>query len=116
MSLTDDWKAGKLPCWDYYVKTKDGIVLVDYFADSWDFILDDNVDEILCEVPSYDELQDLKSQIKHLKDLQANEDKEIEGLILENDNLRELLSEASGCIQGELKKQIEEILGESEEK
>lgn len=64
-SLTEQWKNGKLPVGEYYIKTKrwgcDGKWHynrkedVDYFDGDWRFYQDYSVKEVLAPVPSYDE-------------------------------------------------------------
>lgn len=122
MSLTDDWKAGQLhkrfegPKL-FYCETDDGIEVLKtngyrklQFLSMGDrlFEPDDDI-KVLTPVPSYEELQrlesdrlakiegeeiiaELQSKNKHLSDLLANQDKEVESL---RDLLRECLAHLS---------------------
>ena len=58
--LTELWKKGELPDGTYYVTDKRGIMYIDYFADVWDTVDVDEVEQVLAPVPSYDEWKDLK--------------------------------------------------------
>lgn len=107
MSLTDDWNTGKLDSGWYFVKI-DNQVYPDYYNNY--FVQSGDVDGLRVLAPcDYDHISELekkakkydrikvngnypdkisrlKSRIKHLLDLQANQDKEVE-------KLRELLWE-----------------------
>lgn len=54
------------------------------------------------------DIEELKSEIKHLKDLQTNQDKEVE-------RLRELLKECKNIVANDLITRINAAIGESEE-
>ena len=101
MSLTDDWNAGKLDSGWYFVKI-DNQVYPDYYNNY--FVQSGDVDGLQVLAPcDYDHISELekkakeydrikingnypdkisrfKSRIKHLLDLQANQDKEVEKL------------------------------------
>lgn len=109
MSLTDDWNAGKLDSGWYFVKI-DNQVYPDYYNDY--FVQSGDVDGLQVLAPcDYDHISELekkakkydsikvngnypdkisrlKSRIKHLLDLQANQDKEVERLRDENEELK----------------------------
>ena len=109
MSLTSYWRAGKLEDGDYYIKTS-GVIIPAYFDGLYFEGADyEDIQKVLAPIPSYDHFVDLtekakkydrikvngnypdkisklKSRIKHLLDLQDNQDKEVE-------RLRELLRE-----------------------
>lgn len=102
MSLTDDWNTGKLDSGWYFVKI-DNQVYPDYYNNY--FVQSGDVDGLQVLAPcDYDHISELekkakkydrikvngnypdkisrlKSRIKHLLDLQANQDKEVEKLI-----------------------------------
>ena len=67
--LTKKWKAGKLPCDDdnhewlaYYIKQKDGFIHADsYWRGQWGTADRNSIVEVLAPVPTYEELQELKS-------------------------------------------------------
>lgn len=124
MSLNDDWKAGKLRTGWYYNKFQDGTADIDFFDEDDDtWLCNSDKDyvsfEVIQPVPTYAELANLEtklemaqvqnaelkktnaslsSQIKHLLDLQKEEDKEIERLI-------ELLKECYPYVNKEFEKQ-----------
>lgn len=96
MSLTDDWKARKLKTGGYYVRLSNGRVDIaklskynNFYAISYTF----EVKEVLAPC-DYDYISELESKNKHLLDLQANQDKEVE-------KLRELLWECKEKIHNE---------------
>ena len=86
--LTDKWKKGELPEGFYYFKLPNGEI--DTGKDFGLAILlmceDGDKIEVLSEVPSYDELQNIK---KSVNDLMASNIK----LVEENKQLKELLKE-----------------------
>lgn len=114
MSLTDDWKAGKLKDGDYYVRLTNGDTTIDHLCKGewcFDYGWCEVVIGVLAPVPDYDsfaeleknakkydrikingnypdKISKLKSKIKHLLDLQANQDDEVERLRDENEKLR----------------------------
>lgn len=84
MSLTDDWNAGNLDSGWYFVKI-DNQVYPDYYNNY--FVQSGDVDGLQVLAPcDYDHISELESRIKHLLDLQANQNEEVE-------KLRELLEE-----------------------
>lgn len=118
-NLTDKWKKGELKEGLYWVK-HDGIINI---LDNLEIALT-NVDEVLAEVPSYDEYQKLLSD-----QLAKNEGVEINAeLEAENTKLKELLKECQDEIEylrkhykgnidhfknnTRLDKEIKQVLGE----
>ncbi|MCM1497330.1 MAG: DUF3450 domain-containing protein [Clostridium sp.] len=112
MSLTEDWKAGKLKSGWYFIECSRGEVAPNlWFDDEWDDFRG-MVQEVLApcdydhfvglteKVKSLEErfvdasktIEDLSSENKHLSDLLANQDKEVERLRDEN---------ATGCMDCE---------------
>lgn len=103
--LTEKWKAGELEEGWYYIKYEDNHVGIAFACgglgrDEYPFVgfeFEDDIEEVLAPVPSYDELQALKE---------------------ENANLKELLKECKEHLchhycqmtVGKLEKKIEEIL------
>lgn len=79
-TLTKQWKNGKLPIGEYYIKTKrwgcDGRWHynrkedIDYFDGDWRFYQDYSVKEVLAAVPSYDEYCELVKKTHTLEKLQ----------------------------------------------
>ena len=65
--LTEQLKKGELPDGWYYVKDKRDIIRIDYFADVWDYTDIDEVNEVLAEVPSFEEWQASENYIDYLK-------------------------------------------------
>lgn len=129
--LTKQWKKGELPDGWYYVKDKRDIIRIDYFADVWDYTDVDEVNEVLAEVPSYEEWQTSEKYNKYLeekikiyerKDKQATETSiAYNELLEENAILKRLLEECriavydyppydSGSDKIRLINKIEEVL------
>lgn len=127
MSLTDDYMQDKLKSGYYYVKNK-ACVEIDYYCDDYEysfFLQNDKefVEEVLAQVPNYEEYNKVKKEAdylndechrlslentdlvfdcmrlekenKHLLDLQANQDKEVE-------ILRDLLKECKNIVAHDL--------------
>lgn len=75
--LTEKWKVGELPCcndkneWlSYYVRHKDGVIYADsYWRGQWGISDRNYIDEVLAQVPSYEELQALKEENARIKEL-----------------------------------------------
>lgn len=91
--LTEKWKKGKIPEAWYYVKDIHNKESLDrYFkeTDNFEYLEDWEVDEVLAEVPSYEEWQELKSKLQ-LKETEYDFD--TARLEEENAQLKELLRE-----------------------
>lgn len=93
--LTEQWKKGELSCGWYYIKIAD-IVFIDFFEGKvWKNKKDKYIDEVLAEVPSYEEFQNqafiLKSResdiVKNYAFNQENVEIEVIGNIHENADL-----------------------------
>ena len=91
--LTEQWKKGELTDGEYYVRTIDGIVLIDCYADYWDFIQDEQVEKILCEVPSYEEWQTEKRFAKDCFTREQEKEKEYLFAVQKIAQLKDLLKE-----------------------
>ena len=98
-TLTEQWKKGELTDGEYYVRTIDGIVLIDCYADYWDFIQDEQVEKILCEVPSYEEWQTEKRFAKDCFTREQEKEKEYLFAIQKIAQLKELLKRARDLIE-----------------
>lgn len=95
-NLTKAWKEGKLKSGFYYVRYTYNDTGMEY-AGKWygkdghlkrvGFDDDDEIEEVLELVPSYDEYK----KMQHLKDLLGNQDKEVE-------KLRDLLGECKNIV------------------
>lgn len=95
--LTELWKKGELEQGWYYVKNEFGNIFISEYSKDYDFIGErvisgfftevSEIIEIICEVPSYEEWQELSKQrnqlIRDVKDLAYIQE--------ENDKLKELL-------------------------
>lgn len=61
-TLIEQWREGKLPNGDYYIKVRGNLSKKDFFTydncinGKWAYTLDGNVIDILAPVPSYDSL------------------------------------------------------------
>lgn len=91
-NLTEQLKKGELKDGDYYVKTRQGIIIIDYFdVDEFSYDTNHYVEEVLAPVPSYEEWQELSKQrnklIRDVKDLAYIQE--------ENQRLKELLKECN---------------------
>lgn len=91
MILTDDWKAGKYNSGFYYYEDTNGKVCIA----RWHELNPTVCVEILDKVPDYSYISELESKNKHLLDLQANQDKEVERLRNENEELIGLRKEVA---------------------
>lgn len=83
MSLTEDWKAGKLTFGEYWCKVTGSPYIEKVMSDC---MTEDDIIEILAPVPSYEELQQLKKENDDLSAL-------ITGGEIEISYLRHLLKE-----------------------
>ena len=92
-NLTEQWKKGELPCGWYYIKIAD-IVFIDFFEGKvWKNKKDKYIDEVLAEVPSFEEWKDIKDDLATCdKDLN-NVCEQKEELYEENTKLKDLLKE-----------------------
>jgi hypothetical protein len=66
--LTEKWKSGKLEDGDYYIKTS-GVIIQMYFDGLYfEGADEEDIQEVLAPVPSYEELQQLRQLLKECKD------------------------------------------------
>lgn len=125
--LTKQWKAGELPHGAFYVRLFTGAVVVDVFdANPLRFVLyEDDIEEVLSSVPSYEELQTLNEKNARQKELIKTLGSDIDyletkkmALIIEVNNLKCLLKECqehlchhySQITVGKLEERIKEVL------
>lgn len=125
--LTEKWKAGELPHGAFYVRLFTGAVVVDVFdANPLRFVLyEDDIEEVLSSVPSYEELQTLNEKNARQKELIKTLGSDIDELdtkkmvlIIEVNNLKCLLKECqehlchhySQITVGKLEERIKEVL------
>lgn len=95
-NLTEQWEKGELPSGRYWVKMSyQGAIIPLYYSEDYGFEYDDHfydfeeISEVLAEVPSFEEYQQLLSD-----QLAKNEGVEINAeLEAENAQLKELLKE-----------------------
>jgi len=92
-NLTDKWKKGELPDGWYYVKDKRDIIRIDYFADVWDYTDIDEVNEVLAEVPSYEQWKSSDKLILTLMDNIKEKSDLLQRAMEKNTELKELLKE-----------------------
>lgn len=106
--LTEKWKAGELPHGAFYVRLFTGAVVVDVFdANPLRFVLyEDDIEEVLSSVPSYEELQTLNEKNARQKELIKTLGSDIDyletkkmALIIEVNNLKCLLKECGNRIE-----------------
>ena len=110
-NLTELWKKGELPEGDYYIKRRNGSTLYDNIDSSgvWRNSIDEDIVEVLAEVPSYEEYQQLLSdQLAKNEGIEINAElesrlKKTQELELElrkeNEQLKELLKECKECFE-----------------
>lgn len=123
-NLTEQWKKQTLPLGWYYIKLQDGLIEIQQYIGGFLFDVNNEVVEVLDEVSSYDEWQDLKSKLQ-LKETAYDFD--TARLEEENTKLKELLKECHDIIYetafklrsvpeidkcNEVRKQIRDVLGE----
>ena len=89
MTLTEQWNKGKLPEGDYYIKRRNGDTLYDNIDSRgvWRNSIDEDIIEVLAEVPSYEEWQQLKKWCEEFNALEVAK---------ENTKLKDLLKEIRG--------------------
>lgn len=95
MSLTDDWKAGKLPEKNFFIKTTQGI-LIGYHEDGVfymsgnKFVLPTEIEEVLAPC-DYDHFVELTEKVKQLEETSAKAAEIAQAASDENEQLRQLL-------------------------
>lgn len=107
MSLTDDWKAGKLKYDKYYVRLINNDVTTGFFDGiSFSCCADFGIAEILAPVPTYDELANLETKLEmlqvqnaELNETTAKAAKIAQDASEENEELRELLKEVKSFLE-----------------
>lgn len=69
MNLTGQWDKGELPEGDYYIKRRNGDTLYDNIDSRgvWRNSIDEDIVEVLAEVPSYEEWQAKLEENKQIK-------------------------------------------------
>ena len=73
-NLTEQWKKGGLPNGWYYVRLIRGEYRIDLYINGkneWIDCLDDIIDTVVCEVPSYEEWQQLKKWCEEFNALEV---------------------------------------------
>lgn len=116
MSLTDDWKAGKLPFGDYWCHVTGSPYIEEVSSDC---MTEEDIVEILARVPSYKEAQRLRKIDNTTKIFR----RKIESQRKEIASLRELLKECKCAVlchsnrigNYEIFDRINAAIGESEE-
>ena len=66
-NLTEQWKKGELPSGWYYVRLIRGEYRIDLYINGkneWIDCTDNIIDTVVCEVPSFEQWQQLKEQLK----------------------------------------------------
>ncbi len=122
-NLTEKWDKGKLPEGDYYIKRRNGSTLYDNIDSHgvWRNSIDEDIIEVLAEVPSYEEWEklnwyagngveenaELKERLKKTQELELELRKENTKLKTENKWYSEQLNEAVKEV-GQLKELLKE--------
>lgn len=123
-NLTEQWEKGELPSGRYWVKMSyQGAIIPLYYSEDYGFEYDDHfydfeeISEVLAEVPSYEEWQDVKDDLATCdKDLN-NVCEQKEELYEENEQLKELLKRSRKYLSEQdtpykLIAKIDQVLGE----
>ena len=100
MTLTEQWKKGKLPEGDYYIKRINGDFLYDNIdtCGVWRNIIDEDILEVLAPVPSYEECQRIFHYAGKYEHEYTSCVMDYEKLKQENQQLKELLKECRGLM------------------
>ena len=87
-TLTEQWDKGELPEGDYYIKRRNGLLLYDNIDSRgvWRNSIDEDIVEVLAQVPSYDEWLEKTKSLKVLAEAYCKEKQQ-------NKQLKELLKE-----------------------
>ena len=93
--LTEQWKKGELPEGDYYIKRRNGYLPYDNIDSRgvWRNSIDEDIVEVLAEVPSYEEWQTEKRFAKDCFTREQEKEKEYLFAIQKIAQLKELLKE-----------------------
>ena len=118
MTLTEQWKKGELPYGYYYIKTISGGEVIDRYyrdctdydlceyGDVWENRFEDEIQEVLAPVPTYEEWQQLHKFLEEFNALEVAE---------ENQQLKELIKEIRSLWKGTIcmpdsQEQVRDIL------
>ena len=72
-TLTEQWRDGKLPNGDYYIKVRGNLTGKEFFVydncinGKWAYTLDGNVIAVISPVPNYDEYNELATKCNQLQ-------------------------------------------------
>ena len=72
-TLTEQWRDGKLPNGDYYIKVRGNLTGKEFFVydncinGKWAYTLDGNVIAVISPVPSYEEYNELATKCNQLQ-------------------------------------------------
>ena len=133
MTLTEQWKKGKLPYGYYYIKTISGGEVIDRYyrdctdydlceyGDVWENRFEDEIIEVLAPVPSYEEWNQLHKFLEEFNALDvAEENQQLKELLLQIRNRQSLIREyLSDCKLGnawdllyQTENEIDNVIGE----
>lgn len=105
MTLTEKWKKGELPEGDYYLDIGSDTIIDYWVCNHWNWTeYDSRIKAVLCEVPTYDEYQQLLSD-----QLAKNEGVEINAELENRMNLERELCKRVLEENAQLKKWCEEF-------
>lgn len=96
MTLTEQWKKGKLKIDQYYIKYR-GIYISDkWYGNCWKNSWSEYVEEVLAPVPSYEEWQEEQKSLKVLAEAYCKEKEENQQLKEEIRMLKEAIYDLDG--------------------
>lgn len=84
MTLTEQWKKGKLERGRYYIKYRGNYMSDNWHGDCWEDSWSEYVEEVIAPVPSYEEWKQLHKFLEEFNALDVAK---------ENQQLKELLKE-----------------------
>lgn len=99
-NLTEQWNKGKLPEGDYYIKRRNGDMPYDNIDSHgvWRNSIDEDIIEVLAEVPSYEEWQAKLEENDKLKTENKWYSEQLHGWVDRAGDLEELLKECKLAI------------------
>lgn len=99
-NLTEKWGKGELPDGDYYIKRRNGSTLYDNIDSRgvWRNSIDEDIIEVLAEVPSFEQWQEYKEANDSMFDTIKMLNKDNYKLEAENTKLKDLLKECKLAI------------------
>lgn len=104
-TLIEQWREGKLPNGDYYIKVRGSLSKKDFYAKDncingkWAYTLDGNIIDIIEKVPSYDKYKELVQKIHILNEKNTKQYNELCEEIKKNNILEKKLEIATKALK-----------------